>query len=155
MDLLEKERYIFGAIFFLSNKLQTILDRAFAADGITTKQLFMTLVIQQFGDVSPTINDVARVMGTSHQNVKQIAMKLEKKGLVTIERDSEDRRAMRIVLTEMSQSFWKDRVEEGKEFLEKFFATFEKGEIDSLFSSLRKLSKGIEVLNTWKMEEER
>lgn len=152
MDLLEKERYIFGSIFFLSNKLQTILDRGFRSEGFTTKQLFMTLVIQQFGDVSPTINDLASVMGTSHQNVKQIALKLEKRGFVRIERDEEDRRSIRVILTETSESFWKERVEEGKGFLTELFDYCREEEIEGLFRGLKRLSEKVQILDKSKKE---
>jgi len=154
VDLLEKERYIFGSIFFLSNKLQTILDRSFRNEGFTTKQLFMTLVIQQFGDVSPTINDLANVMGTSHQNVKQIALKLEKRGFVRIERDKEDRRSVRVTLTQMSESFWKERVEEGKDFLAELFDYCRDEEVEGLYRGLKRLSEKVQILDNPKKEVE-
>jgi DNA-binding MarR family transcriptional regulator len=44
-------------------------------------------------------------MGSSHQNVKQILLKLEKKGFVRIEADRFDKRKQRILLTEACMHF--------------------------------------------------
>ena len=44
-------------------------------------------------------------MGSSHQNVKQILLKLEKKGFITFETDENDKRKQRIYVTEACQNF--------------------------------------------------
>lgn len=44
-------------------------------------------------------------MGSSHQNVKQILLKLEKKGFVTIIVDKNDKRKQRIELTDYCRDF--------------------------------------------------
>ena len=44
-------------------------------------------------------------MGSSHQNVKQILLKLEKKGFVSISVDEQDKRKQRIELTDYCQEF--------------------------------------------------
>ena len=44
-------------------------------------------------------------MGSSHQNVKQILLKLEKKGFVNIVVDEKDKRKQRIELTEYCREF--------------------------------------------------
>lgn len=43
----------------------------------------------------PTVNELADIMGSSHQNVKQILLKLEKKGFVYIAVDENDKRKQR------------------------------------------------------------
>src|SRR5690606_30690673 len=42
------------------------------------------------------IKELAEIMGISHQNVKQILLKLEKKGFVRISVDEQDKRKQRI-----------------------------------------------------------
>ena len=140
MDSLNQQRHIFAELFFLSNKLQTTLDRIFASEGITAKQLFLTIVLQQFGGKAPTMTELAAAMGTSHQNVKQIALKLEKKGFIVMTRDENDKRSLRLRLTEKSTVFWANRVEEGNAFLAELFHSHTEREIDSLYKGLRKLS---------------
>lgn len=56
---------------------------------------------------SPTINELSDIMASSHQNVKQILLKLEKKGFVQIIADEEDKRKQRIIVTERCNEFCK------------------------------------------------
>ena len=44
-------------------------------------------------------------MGSSHQNVKQILLKLEKKGFVRIAADENDKRKQRVEVTEYCMEF--------------------------------------------------
>ena len=53
----------------------------------------------------PTVKELAEIMGSSHQNVKQILLKLEKKGFVQITTDEKDKRKQRIELTDYCREF--------------------------------------------------
>lgn len=150
-DLLAKRSFIFGCMFLLPNKLQVITDRALAEHGLTTKQWLLTAMLEQFGDNFPTLNEVSEAMSSSHQNVKQIALKLEKKGFLRIEKDERDSRAIRLKLTEKSYAFWKKRQAEQERFIDELFADFSEDEIELLYSCLNKLSevilKNVKALN--------
>lgn len=54
---------------------------------------------------SPTIKELAEILGSSHQNVKQILLKLEKKDFVHIYIDPDDRRKQRVELTTKCREF--------------------------------------------------
>jgi len=58
---------------------------------------------------APTISAVAQTLGMTHQNVKQIAAALERKGFLDIVVDTVDRRARRLQLTAHHHRFWKAR----------------------------------------------
>lgn len=62
MDILDKQKYIFGRLFLLSNKLQVIGDRALDEE-MTIRQWLLTLAIAQFGSTPPTFSTVAELMG--------------------------------------------------------------------------------------------
>lgn len=141
---LYKEKYIFGCFFLISNKLQVIGDRYLADEGITTRQWFLTAIISQFGDIPPTLGEVAEVMGTSRQNVKQLALKLEKKGFLKIEQDQQDARAIRLKLTKKSQDYWKTREKEDHHFIEELFKDLTEEEINGIYEGFNKLLKRIE-----------
>jgi DNA-binding MarR family transcriptional regulator len=84
------------------------LDRALAPAGITSQQAAMLQLVEaQPG--APTISFVAQAMGMTHQNVKQIALALERKGFICIVTDLADRRARRLQLTEHHYTFWQQR----------------------------------------------
>lgn len=84
------------------------LDKALAPAGITSQQGAMLQLIEaQAGP--PTISFVAQALGMTHQNVKQIALALERKGFLAIATDSADRRVRRLCLTEHHHRFWQQR----------------------------------------------
>lgn len=142
-NLLSKETYIFGSLFLLSNRLQVIIDRDFAKYNITTKQWFLMAVIEKLKGDSPTLKEVAKFMGSSHQNVKQLALKLEKNGFMKLEKDQNDKRVTRLSLTEKSSKFWEGRREIDIKFFKKLFKSFNESEIDCLYRGLEKLYQGI------------
>ncbi len=84
------------------------LDRALAPAGITSQQAAMLQLIEAQPE-APTISFVAHAMGMTHQNVKQIALALERKGFIEIATDPADRRARRLRLTEHHHTFWQER----------------------------------------------
>ena len=90
MPDMEPSYLLFGTIFALENRLQVLGDRLLKE--ITAKQWFGLVVLGLFGEKAPTLGELAEEVGSSYQNVKQIALKLEKKGYVTLESDKSDRR---------------------------------------------------------------
>jgi DNA-binding MarR family transcriptional regulator len=105
LDDMEDRRYLFGSIHTLANRKETLMERELAEFGVTFKQWFLMSVVRNAFERPPSLNEAARVMGTSHQNIKKIASILERKGLVRMEKDKKDTRVTRLVLTEESDRF--------------------------------------------------
>ena len=145
-DILDKQKFIFGSIFVLANRLQAIGDRRLGEYGLTAKQWLLTAVIGKFGDNPPTLNEVAETMGSSHQNVKQIALKLQEKDFLRIEKDERDSRALRLKLTEQSDRFWKNRQAEDERFVRDLFKNLSGEEIEAMFHGLNQLYQAIQKL---------
>lgn len=105
--------FLIGLLSAFENRFQTVADSFF--EEITWKQFFAIICINLCRE-SPTINELSEVMASSHQNVKQILLKLEKKGFVEMITDGKDRRKQRIVTTEKCNDFCKrnDRASEIK-----------------------------------------
>ena len=122
-------KYVFGSLFIISNRVDTLLQREFSRFGITTKQWFLSVILENLFNQPPTMNEAAKEMGSSHQNVKQVALKLEEKGLLILEKDKKDARATRLKLTEASYDFWKMIKVEGAVFTETLFKNIEEDEI--------------------------
>jgi MarR family transcriptional regulator, transcriptional regulator for hemolysin len=146
MDILDKQKYIFGSIFLLANKLQVIGDQYMGKDGMTTKQWFLTAMISQFGHNAPTLSQVADLMGSSRQNVKQLALKLVEKDFLKIEQDKQDARALRLILTEKSREFWEKREDKDGNFISDIFEDFSQEETDVIFKGYNKLFEKIEKM---------
>lgn len=136
------QKYIFGEMFLISNKLQTIGDEFLGE--VTTKQWFLCVVIDEFfKNVNPSLSEVADRMGTSRQNVKQIALKLEKKGFLEINKDEKDSRVLRLSLTESCRKYWESRGSKDGEFLRFIFSNMEPQELMQMFNSLDKFYNNI------------
>ena len=105
LDLMKDRKFMFGAVLIVANRMDTLLERELKEYDVTAKQWFMTVVIDNSFDKAPTIKEVAREMGSSHQNVKQVALKLEQRGLLVLEKDKKDARVTRLKLTEESYKF--------------------------------------------------
>ena len=94
--------FLIGLLSAYENRFQTVADSFF--EETTWKQFFAIICINLCKE-SPTINELSEVMASSHQNVKQILLKLEKKGFIEMIPDERDRRKQRIVITEKCNDF--------------------------------------------------
>jgi MarR family transcriptional regulator for hemolysin len=129
LEIMDDMQYLFGTIFVVSNRIDALLEREFNKFDITTKQWFLSIIIDNLFDSPPTIKEVAREMGSSHQNVKQIALKLEQKGLLILEKDKEDARVTRLKLTENGHDFWIKIRGEGVKFNQTLFNNIDKDDL--------------------------
>lgn len=138
---------IFAHIFKLSNMLQVYLDRTLIENGLTSKQMFLMIVIDSFGKANPTFKEAAERSGSSYQNIKQIALKLEKQDYVTIISDPKDKRAKRLVLTDRAKEYWKKRDLSDVAAMDKLFKRFDQKELEKFFDYINRLLNGIEELS--------
>jgi len=138
-NVIPDEAMIFGLLLIISNKMNTLLDRELKEFDVTTKQWFLSETINSLFDSSPTLKEVGNAMGSSHQNVKQVAMKLQQKGLLKLEKDRKDARVTRLRMTEQSSEFWKRTDPKGAIFREKMFKELEANDIARTRHLLEKL----------------
>ncbi len=129
IESLKDKKFVFGAVQIVANKMNTLLERELKEYDITSKQWFVTVVIENSFDKPPTIKEVAKAMGSSHQNVKQLALKLEQKGFVSLEKDKKDARVTRIRLTEKSDIFSKTIQTKATAFTDDLFRGIEADEM--------------------------
>ena len=94
--------FLIGLLSAFENRFQAVADNAIKE--ISWKQFFAIICISMCKD-KPTVKELADIMGSSHQNVKQILLKLEKKGFVQITVDESDKRKQRISLTDYCNDF--------------------------------------------------
>ncbi len=137
-DMIPDKHYMFAASMIIANRMETLLSRELKEFGVTTKQWFLSATIENIFESPPTIKEVAREMGSSHQNVKQVALKLQQKGLLKLEKDKKDARVTRLRMTEQSYAFWKKTEPKGNVFIENMFKEIEK---DDLIRAKRVLGK--------------
>ncbi len=141
MNIAEQKAYIFGGLFVLANKVQILGDRI--NPDLSIKQWLFIAVIPKCQSNYPTISEVAKVMGSSHQNVKKMAAILEKLGFIRFIKDEKDARVIRIALTEKCEEYFKANEEGELQFIEKLFAGFSEEQINGLYYGLQKMASNI------------
>ncbi|MFW9889302.1 MAG: MarR family winged helix-turn-helix transcriptional regulator [Candidatus Thorarchaeota archaeon] len=137
---------VFSYLFVLAQRMEYITDTFLKKDDLTTKQLLTLLAIGNAFELAPSVSEVADVLSTSHQNVKQIALNLEKRGFVKIVKDPTDGRRKLLRLTEANDKFWEAREKENYDNMKKLFSTLNKKEVDEFHRLLLKSLTGIQGL---------
>ena len=114
----ESSYFLLGLLSAFDNRFQATADRLIGE--ISWKQFF-TIICINLCKESPTLQQLADVMGTSHQNCKQLLLKLEAKGFVALEADPADRRKQRIRLTQTCVDFCQQNDERSQALMEQMF----------------------------------
>jgi len=137
---------LFGQIFYLGNRMQYIVDAELRKDGLTTKQFLMVAAIEKLFDRPPSLNEVADVLSTSHQNARQLVNQLERKGFIEVTRDEKDRRVLRLGLTEKNRQYWDSRAGVHAAFVLSLFDSLDEDEIVTFHGLFRKLLDRVDAL---------
>ena len=88
--------FSFGELHAFTNRMQAAGDQFLSE--ISWKQWFVLEGISMFAS-PPTVGEIADFIGSSHQNVKQVLLKLESAGFVELFTDEMDKRKLRARLT--------------------------------------------------------
>lgn len=139
LNLITKKKLIFSSFFILQNRMQTLFDSYF--DGITSKQWLIAIIVKAMPD-PPSFSEVASHAGCSRQNVKKIAVVLEKKGFIELISDNETR-AVRMILTQKFYDLYKEFSKKSIEGIEKIFDGMDETQIENLFDSFNTIENNI------------
>ena len=115
---IEQPYFLLGLLSAFDNRFQAQADKMMKE--ISWKQFFAIICIDLCKE-EPTIKELAEIIGSSHQNAKQILLKLEKKGFVELVTDQNDRRKQRIKITEYCKQFCDKNANAGTQLIEKMF----------------------------------
>jgi DNA-binding MarR family transcriptional regulator len=133
----------FERLLNLSHQVELAMDRMLRKDGLTAKQFQMVAIIGKRFTTPPSIMELAEQMGTTHQNVKQLALQLEKRGYLELFRDGKDRRVLRVRLTDKNAAYWEEKAPEHMRFMLDLFTALDDEELEGFNESL---AKAIEAL---------
>ena len=131
----------FRLILYLGQKLRYLADRRLRGQGLTSQQGFLLTVVRMRG--RPTLGEVAAAMSTTHQNVKQIAVALERKDMVRFVAEEDDARIRRLVPTEAGERGWEDRNAGDFAAIADWFAGLSADEQESMAGLLARLAGSI------------
>lgn len=143
-DTMDKRLIVFGYLFRVANRLQSKMDSQMK--DLTAKQWFVILVLGLF-EQPPTLKQLAAACDTSHQNIKQLVVKLAEKGFVTIHDDEKDGRAMRIAASDRCEQWDKDNEQIAAQFIDSMFSGMSMDEIARLSGSLMRVFENLNHIN--------
>lgn len=146
-DTLHRMQAIFSSIFVLQNRMQTAGEKL--QTEISMKQ-WLLLAMTECCPEPRTLTNVGNLMGCSRQNVKKLALALEKKGFVRLL--SSCNNAILIELTEEVKRYSSEIGERHMRALSLLFADFSEEEIEQLFSLYKKLYAGLERMENYAEE---
>lgn len=132
--------FLIGLLSAFENRFQAVADSFF--EEITWKQFFAIICINLCRE-SPTINELSEVMGSSHQNVKQILLKLEKKGFVEMIVDEKDRRKQRIVTTKKCEDFCQRNDQGSKIQMNKIFEGISQEQLVTTIQTISQMERNL------------
>ena len=135
---------VFGTLFLLSNQLEAVGNHFLGE--LTTKQWFLLAVLTTFFEQPPTLGELAAQIGSSHQNVKQLALRLQQKGFVSLHKDEKDARALRVKATQKLQAYDQKTKETNALFINRLFEGFNQQQSACLLEDLLQLCRSIEKI---------
>ena len=135
-DLFYAQQTLFS-LFSVTNKLQIQGDKHL--QDMTIRQILAIPSLFHAPDGKATINHIARSMGTSKQNAKQIVDALERKGYLSVAKSTQDKRAVNVVITPNGQQAFQACSERTDIFLATIFDNFTTKELETLCTLLQKL----------------
>jgi len=138
---------IFSSIFVLQNRMQTAGEKL--QTQISMKQ-WLLLAMTACCPEPRTLTNIGNLMGCSRQNVKKLALALEKKGFVHLQLSSNN--SVLVELTEDVQCYAEEIGERQMKALSLLFADFSEEEIGQLFFLYSKLYTGLERVENYAEE---
>jgi DNA-binding MarR family transcriptional regulator len=131
---------LFRLLVTFGQELRTRMDQELRPAGMTTQQAALTGVVEALG--RPSLSQAAAALGTTHQNAKQVALALERKGHLEIAPDPADARVRRLAVTPKSRAYWQERGRADQERVLEWFSALSGHEAETLYALLLRLRDG-------------
>ena len=130
---------ILAVLFSVTNKLQMQGDKYL--QDLTIRQMLALPAIIHAPDGRATINYIAKQLGTTKQNAKQIVDALVKKNYVSVSPSESDKRAVNVTVLPGNEGAFKLCSERTDEFLADIFHNFTTEDLETLWTLLDKLHR--------------
>lgn len=138
------QAFLLGLLSAFDNRYQAAADRFFKE--ITWKQFFAIICINLCKE-PPTLNDLSEVMGSSHQNVKQILLKLEDKGFVSMKADEKDKRKQRFIVTDKCRAFLEENDKQSRnsaQIIEQIYEGVDGNSLQVTIETIMKMERNLD-----------
>ena len=132
---------IYGMLFSISNRIQTLGDTRF--EDITMKQHFMMIVLDMLGESPPSLKEMSEIIWCSYQNVKRMAVALEKNGYLSIVTDSTDKRRLLLKSTGRFQQLAEVNREATDEFMDMMYRGISEENLKIVLQTLMQMEQNL------------
>lgn len=143
IDLRWKKKLLFSGVFVQENKLHAIMDRYLKE--VTSKQ-WLVMVVADAYDNPPDLSTLAKMLGCSRQNIKKLAISLEKSGFADLVPSENDGRSLCVQISEKGKQI----IENSKNLEEKvhqsLFKDFTDRDIEDYYRLSTKMMNGFGYL---------
>lgn len=133
------EQHILVILFIIQQRWDYYINKRLVEDEITTKQWLMMAIIKNTFDHDPFMQEVADTLSTTHQNIKQLAVRLESRCLLKLERDQNNQRILRLKTTENGYKYLEKKASEDIKTINSLFKDLNDCEVKYLFKIMAKL----------------
>ena len=128
--------FLLGLLSAFENRFQAMADKVMGE--ISWKQFFAIICINMCKE-PPTLKELSDIIGSSHQNLKQILIKLEKKGFIEFKADDSDKRKQRIYLTDHCREFCNKNDDVSKTIMGRMFDGISKKDLETTIKTITKI----------------
>ncbi len=138
-----QEKAVFASLFILQNKVKTFFDNS---DSKVTLKQFMLLVIVKQAKLRKqqlSFTQIGELLGCSRQNVKKLALVLEKHGWCNIVPSESDSRTSVIEETAKLMEYFSEISTYHMHKLEELFAVFSDEELQVFFQLMNKFNNHV------------
>ena len=142
----ELSYFLLGLLSAFENRFQALADSTIKE--VSWKQFFAIICINLCKE-APTVKELAEIMGSSHQNVKQILLKLEKKGFVSITADENDKRKQRIEITEYCKDFCDKNNGVTTEFMKNLFTGISQEQLQVTIQTIMQMESNLKEIRDY------
>ena len=138
-DLPNNEKIYFytASLAAFANMVETETDKQ--TNEITWKQYLLLRTVNQ-NKQPRTLKELAENFGTSYQNIKELALRLENKGFVTISNDINDKKKLFIKITDQGKKHLDAQEINDKELFKKALSGISDAELKNAVDTLTKIS---------------
>ncbi len=143
---IELSYFLLGLLSAFENRFQAVADSTMKE--VSWKQFFAVICVNMCKE-KPTVKELAEIMGSSHQNVKQILLKLEKKGFVTIAVDENDKRKQRIELTDYCREFCEKNDEMTMNIMKKMFTGISEEQLQVTIQTIIQIEENLKEIRDY------
>lgn len=137
---------IYASMLILSNQIKAQMDKVLLPYDITSQQWMLSLIVLYGEESQRTIKQIAKQMGSSHQNVKQIALKLEKRGHIVLEKNPNDLRETLVSPTKELLPFWREVEPIGIAFMRQLFDDLKEEDLEVTNNTIQKMMENLQVI---------